>query len=199
MRIVAGRYRGVRLDAPEGDVTRPTSDRAREALFNILSNEPYRDALLGGRVLDLFAGTGALGLESLSRGAALCHHYETDRAALAALRRNIEKCRAGELSTIVSADAYTPGAAPSRSAPSNLARFDLAPFDLALVDPPYAEGAVERALVGLTRPGLLDDQAFVVAQVHPKTPISPPSGFIERDDRRYGAARFLILERAAPF
>lgn len=189
MRIVAGRYRGVRLEAPSGAVTRPTSDRAREALFNILSNDPYRAALQGGRVLDLFAGTGALGLESLSRGAALCHHYEIDRAALDALRRNIEKCQARDLSIVRSSDAYAPDTPPESAAP----------FDLALIDPPYAEGAVERALAGLARPGLLDDQAFVVVQTHPKTPVSPQSGFIERDDRRYGAARFLILERAAPF
>ena len=110
MRIIAGRHRGRRLLAPAGAATRPTADRVRQALFDRLMHAPWagRAAVDGARVLDAFAGTGALGLEALSRGAAVATFLETGRAALAALRGNIAACRAEVRCTVLAADALRP-------------------------------------------------------------------------------------------
>ena len=133
MRIVAGKHKGVRLDVPDGSATRPTADRARENLFNILAHGVYAEKLRGGRVLELFAGTGALGLEALSRGAAHCTFVETGRPALAALRTNIAKCRVEDRSKVDTADAFHLGRQSK-------------PYDILLLDPPYKDGAVEQAI-----------------------------------------------------
>lgn len=180
MRIVAGKHKGVRLDSPEGPATRPTSDRARENLFNILGHGDYAKRLRGGRILELFAGTGALGLEALSRGAAHCTFVETGKPALAALRANIAKCRAEDRSRVIASDAYRLGR-QSR------------PFDIVLLDPPYKEGAVEEAIAAALEAGVIGKDTLVIAQLDPKTPISVPDGFVLQDDRKYGAARFLFL------
>lgn len=139
MRIVAGAYRGRAITAPEGQGTRPTSDRAREALFNVLVHAPWSPGLQGLRVMDLFAGSGALGLEALSRGAAFCLFVETDAAARGAIRDNVEALGAkGELfrrTRVHRRDATDLGPRPSS---------DGAAFDLAFLDPPYAKGLGKR-------------------------------------------------------
>lgn len=129
MRIIAGRWRGRALLAPAGATTRPTGERAREALFSMLTSR--LGSFDGLRVADLFAGTGALGLEALSRGAAHCTFVEQDRAALEALRANIAKLGADPVSEV------RPGAVSS---------FAGGPFDLVLADPPYRSGIGHAAL-----------------------------------------------------
>jgi len=126
MRVVAGTARGLRLDAPPGVGTRPTSDRVREAIFNSLHSA---DLVVDATVLDLFAGSGALGIEALSRGAAHATFVESDRAALATLRANIERCGLADRATVVagSAERFLDRRAAAER-----------PFDLTLLDPPYA-------------------------------------------------------------
>src|SRR4051812_6925565 len=129
MRIVAGAWRGRPIEAPAGEVTRPTSDRTREALFSMLASR--LGTFEGLRVADLFAGTGALGLEALSRGAAHCTFVETDRKAIEALRPNAAKLGAGERADMRAQSALPPPPGP---------------FDLILMDPPYASGLGLKAL-----------------------------------------------------
>ena len=137
MRIVAGAWRGRALIAPQGTATRPTADRARQALFDMLLHAPWggRDTVEGAQVLDIFAGTGAFGLEALSRGAAHATFVEHDRAALAALRANIAACRAQDRSTVLAIDALAipPGE----------------PASLVFLDPPYRHDLVPRAIARL--------------------------------------------------
>jgi 16S rRNA (guanine966-N2)-methyltransferase len=152
MRIVAGAWRGRALQAPRGDATRPTADRVRQALFDMLLHAPWggREVIDGARVLDGFAGTGALGLEALSRGAAVATFVERDRAALAALRTNIESLAATTRATILAGDilAIRPGP----------------PCSLVFLDPPYGQGLAQRALGHLTRTGWIAAGALIVVE-----------------------------------
>ena len=134
MRIVAGAWRGRALIAPAGQATRPTADRVRQAVFDMLLHAPWggRDVVEGARVLDGFAGTGAYGLEALSRGAAHATFMEQDRAALTALRGNVAACRAGERATVLAVDVL---AAPAGQ-----------PCGLVFLDPPYGRDLVPRAI-----------------------------------------------------
>jgi 16S rRNA (guanine966-N2)-methyltransferase len=180
VRIVGGRHRGRALEAPPGDAVRPTSDRAREALFDILGHgalaAPFRDAA----VLDAFAGTGALGLEALSRGAAAAFFLETDRAALAALRRNIAALGETARARVLAADATRP-----RSAPAAVA--------VAFLDPPYRSGLAAPALAALAAAGWLAPGAIASVELAAKEEFAPPAGFERLDERRYGAARIVLL------
>src|SRR6201987_3837079 len=149
MRIVAGRFRGKGLKTPEGLSTRPTSDRARQAVFNILEHAPWSRPLQGARVIDLFAGSGALGLEAMSRGAPFCLFVETDEAARGAIRDNIEALDRGAeglfgRTRVHRRDATDLGTRPGSAGPA---------FDLAFLDPPYAKGLGERALSVLAAGG----------------------------------------------
>ncbi len=188
MRIVAGAYRGRSLVAPQGQATRPTSDRAREAVFNVLEHAPWSPGVRDQRVIDLFAGSGALGLEALSRGAAFCLFVETDAGARGAIRDNVEALGVkGELfgrTRIHRRDATDLGQRPGADGP---------PFDLAFLDPPYARGLGERALAELVAGGWLAPGGVAVlergaAEAEPEAP-----GFERLDDRRYGAARVFFL------
>lgn len=190
MRIVAGLYRGRALTAPPGEATRPTSDRARQAVFNVLEHAAWSPGLQGARVMDLFAGSGGLGLEALSRGAAFCLFVETDAAARGAIRDNIDAIAGGgELfgrTRIHRRDATDLGQRPGA---------DGAPFDVAFLDPPYGQGLGEAALAELLRGGWLAPEALAVfergaGEVDPVTP-----GFELLDARAYGAARVLFLRR----
>ncbi|MBP5858267.1 16S rRNA (guanine(966)-N(2))-methyltransferase RsmD [Marivibrio halodurans] len=183
MRIIAGTYRNQRLDAPPGMGTRPTSERAREALFNRLEHGPHRAILRGGTVADLFAGTGAVGLEALSRGAARALLVEREPAALRALEGNIRRLRIGAPARIVKADATRLPQAPEAA-------------DMLFLDPPYHETVAEDALASARAMGWLKPDALAVVQLHPKTPFSAPDGFMVEDSRRYGAAvlHFLRLD-----
>lgn len=182
MRIVGGRHRGRALEAPPGATVRPTSDRAREALFNILSHgrlaAPFRDAA----VLDAFAGTGALGLEALSRGAAEAFFIESDRAALEALRRNVKTLGEELRAHVIAGDVTRPPPARRGAA-------------LAFLDPPYRSGLAAPALAALAEAGWLAPTALVTVEIAAKEEFTPPPGFEVIDERRYGAARLLILRR----
>lgn len=188
MRIVAGTLRGRRLHAPEGAGVRPTSDRAREALFNVLAHRPLRDdgrpILAGARVIDVFAGTGAMGLEALSRGAAHATFIERDRAALAALEKNIGELNQGPHTTVLRGDALS--LPPAKGAAG-----------LAFLDPPYGQGLAEPALSELAEKGWLERGAIVIVELGKRDALTPPSLFSLLDERRYGAARFVLLRYTA--
>lgn len=184
MRIIGGRARGLHL-APlgEGDAKahlRPTSDRVRESIFNLLINGGYGNPLQGARVLDAFAGTGALGLEAVSRGAAHASFIENGTASLALIRRNIALMRAEAETAILRRDALAPGANPG------------APYDLIFLDPPYGKAMGEAALAALTP--WLTPQALVIWEESIK-PLPPP-GFAVLDQRKYGDTLVTILRNA---
>ena len=187
MRIVGGAYRGRALAAPPGLATRPTSDRAREAIFNVLAHAPWSPGLDGARVIDLFAGSGAMGLEALSRGAAFCLFVETEAAARGVIRDNAEALAAqGELfgrTRIHRRDATDLGPRPGADGPA---------FDLAFLDPPYGKGLGERALASLAGGGWLADGAIVVFERGADDALGDMAGFETLDERRYGAARVLF-------
>ncbi|WP_420724444.1 16S rRNA (guanine(966)-N(2))-methyltransferase RsmD [Hwanghaeella sp. LZ110] len=183
MRIVAGSRRGLNLNAPEGTTTRPTSERARESLFNILATPKHAKKWHDRPVADFFAGTGALGLEALSRGARHCSFLENDPAASKVLSANINKARFRDITTILNKDATKP---PTAKVPCGLIFFD----------PPYRDLVAENSLVAAQRHGWLAKDGLAVLQLHPKAPFECPPGFDVIDDRRYGATRFLFLEPA---
>ena len=151
MRIVAGKLRGRRLQAPRDQSIRPTTDRNRESLFNVLSH--HWPQHLRGKVLDVFAGTGALGLEALSRGASCCVFMEKNRQGLALIEDHVAAFGLTDQARIVRADATRPGSADP-----------WAPFDLIFADPPYGRGLGEKAIRALADQGWIADQAIVVLE-----------------------------------
>ena len=185
MRIIAGSHRGRTLKAPEGLAVRPTSDRAREALFDILAHGRFaeRPVYEEARVLDAFAGTGAFGLEALSRGAAQAAFIEKDRAALAALRANIAACREERRAAVLAADALHPPRAAE-------------PCTLAFLDPPYGEELAVSALDALAKADWFAPQALIIVEVAAKQRLAAPAGFALLEERRYGAARLVFLRFA---
>lgn len=187
MRIVGGEYKGRPLRAPAGRATRPTSDRAREALFNILAHAPWSPGLEGRRVLDLFAGAGALGLEALSRGAAFALFVETDEAARGAIRDNIEELGLFGITRVHRRDATDLGQKPAGLG---------APFDLVFLDPPYGQGLGELALSRLSSGGWITDTALIVLE-HGADETVALDGFAELDGRTYGAAKLRFLTPSA--
>ncbi|WP_439576585.1 16S rRNA (guanine(966)-N(2))-methyltransferase RsmD [Elioraea sp.] len=182
MRVIAGAWRGRRLVAPAGEGTRPTADRARQTVFDVLWHAPWagRQVIEGARVLDAFAGSGAMGIEALSRGAAEATFLEKDPAALAAIRSNLRACRAEARGRVVRADATAPPPAP-------------APSGLVFLDPPYGKGLVPAALVALSAAGWIGRDAVVVAEMGAQEDPARPAGFAIADDRVIGAARVLVL------
>jgi 16S rRNA (guanine966-N2)-methyltransferase len=182
MRIVAGTWRGRRLVAPPGSDTRPTSDRARQALFDMLLHAPWagRDAIEGALVLDAFAGTGALGLEALSRGAATATFIERDPAALRTLRTNIAACGAEQRCTVITSDALDPP----------IGR----PCGLLFLDPPYRKGLVAQALERLTARGWVGLETCIVAETGRDEAAPGPVPLLA--ERIYGAARISVWRAA---
>lgn len=180
MRIIAGRFRGAKLQSPEGEDTRPTADRAREALFNLLVHGKFAHLLKGGRIADVFAGTGSIGLEALSRGAAEAVFVEKHKPALAALKANIDKCRARDNCSIVARDATAPGRAAS-------------PCDIVFLDAPYRQNLSEPALLALLDNGWLAEGGLVIVQTDPKESFTPPETLTVVDERKYGAARLYFM------
>ncbi|WP_309606686.1 16S rRNA (guanine(966)-N(2))-methyltransferase RsmD [Phenylobacterium sp.] len=184
MRIVSGSFRGRALAAPAGKGARPTSDRARQAIFNILEHAAWSPGVRDLRVIDLFAGSGALGLEALSRGAAFCLFVERDEAARGAIRQNIEALAPdGGLfgaTRVHRRDATELGARPSSDGP---------PFNLAFLDPPYAKGLGEAALEKLAAGGWLAPGAIVVFERGVGEPDLSIPGYDALAARDYGAAR----------
>jgi 16S rRNA (guanine966-N2)-methyltransferase len=186
MRIVGGSHRGRRLVVPPGGEVRPTSDRAREALFDILSHGDFAAVgvpFAGAAVLDAFAGTGAFGLEALSRGAAEAVFIESDREALVALRRNIAMLGETSRARVVAGDATRPPPAPVACA-------------VGFLDPPYASGLAAPALAALADAGWLAGEALAIVEISAREALAPPAGFALSDERVYGAARLVFLRRA---
>jgi 16S rRNA (guanine966-N2)-methyltransferase len=181
MRIVGGRHGGRLLFVPEGRTIRPSADRVRESVFNVLEHNALRadrrPAIGEMRVLDGFAGTGAYGLEALSRGAA--HAVFIDRD-LATCRRNLFALGVERSATLIVADCLKPPRA-SRAC------------DLAFLDPPYREGVAAAALAALAAAGWIADGAIVVVELGARAPFAPPAGFAPIDERRYGAAKVMLL------
>lgn len=183
MRIIAGRFRGRALAAVgKGDAgahLRPTADRVRESLFNVLANFGATD---GARVLDLFAGTGALGFEALSRGAVHVAFVDDGRVAQGLIRKNIDLIGSAAQSILIGRDATRLGPNPA------------APFDLVFLDPPYGKGLGDRALDAARAGGWIAPGALVVWEE--SAPVPPPDGYGVLDQRRYGDTWITILEAA---
>jgi 16S rRNA (guanine966-N2)-methyltransferase len=183
LRIVGGVHRGRRLAAPPGEAVRPTSDRAREALFNILSHGDFAAAGLpfgGWPVLDAFAGTGALGLEALSRGASAAAFIENGREALAALRHNVAALGEEDRAHVVAGDATRPPRAALMCT-------------VAMLDPPYRSALAAPALSALAKAGWLLPEALAIVEVAAREELPAPAGFAVIDERVYGAARLVFL------
>jgi 16S rRNA (guanine966-N2)-methyltransferase len=182
MRIVGGRLRGRALAAPKSLSIRPTADRLRESLFNILAHA-FGDPVSGARVLDLFAGTGALGLEALSRGAAFALFVDDSAEARALLRENVAALGLGGMTRIFRRDAAKLGPA-----------HPLEPFSLAFLDPPYGHGLAERALNASRAGGWLLPGALVVVEEAAEAAFAAPAGFAELDRRRYDDTELIFLQ-----
>ena len=186
MRIAGGSLKGRPLHAPAGRATRPTSDRVREAVFNVLAHGIEGFGLEDARVLDLFAGTGALGLEALSRGARFALFVDDATPARAAIRRNAETLDVTGQIKIWRRDATKLGpCAP------------LAPFRLAFIDPPYGRALGEAALAQLTAGGWLAPGAVVVVEDSDRATVAAPDGLDVIDNRIYGDTQVMFLRRTA--
>lgn len=182
MRIVAGEWRGRNLVAPEGDITRPTSDRTRETLFSMLISRLGSFEEL--RIADLFAGSGALGLEALSRGAASCVFVEQDPGAIRALRTNIANLRVQDRCDVRATSVMSMGAVRGE------------PLDLVLLDPPYGTGAGVVAIDKLTRLGWISPSAWVSLETGHREDVAI-KGYVTDATRDVGKARLHLLRREA--
>lgn len=184
LRIVGGRHRGRSIATPEGGTTRPTSSRARESLFNILAHAGWRDdgtsPLLDARVLDAFAGSGALGIEALSRGAAQATFIDNDATSIRLIGENLRKLGETGAAKVIRADATRPP--PSRE-----------PCDLVFLDPPYRSGQATPALAALAAAGWLKPGTIAAVELAHSEDLLPPPAFEAIDERRYGAAKIVIL------
>ncbi|NQV84307.1 MAG: 16S rRNA (guanine(966)-N(2))-methyltransferase RsmD [Rhodospirillales bacterium] len=184
MRIVGGRHKGRTLTAPDGKGLRPTADRVREAVFNILAHGIDGFILDGVTVVDVFCGTGALGLEAMSRGAGHGVFIDNNAGALACVRKNAGPLGLGREVTMLKLDA-TRLAPPPRAAQT--------PAALVFLDPPYDQDLAVPALLGLKDKGWLAEEALAVVEVAAKEAFEPPRGFELLVERTYGAARVLFL------
>jgi len=181
MRIVGGRFKGRTLRGPSSNATRPTSDRLREAIFNVLAHA-YEDAADGARVLDLFAGTGALGLEALSRGARFAVFVEEAAEPRGLIRANVEALGLGGITRIFRRDATKLGTALASDA-----------FDLVFCDPPYGRGLAEQALISARDGGWLAPGALVLVEEAADAAFAAPEGFAEIERRRYDTTELVFL------
>ena len=181
MRVVGGRLRGRALVAPKSAAIRPTADRLRESLFNILMHA-YGDPVTDARVLDLFAGTGALGLEALSRGAGFALLVDDAAEARALMRDNVATLGLGGSARIFRRDATALGAA-----------HPIEPFGLAFLDPPYGQGLAERALACARAGKWLLPDALIVVEEAADAGFKPPAGFEEIERRRYDDTELIFL------
>lgn len=182
MRIVGGEFRGRPLAAPRTNAIRPTSDRTREALFNVLAHR-FGERLQGARVLDLFAGTGALGLEALSRGAAFCMFIEESAEGRGLIRTNVDSFGLQGRTKIFRRDATGLGPAGT-----------VQPFDLVFADPPYGKGLGEAALRSARAGGWLREEALCVVEEAATAPFEPGADFTLIDERNYGETIIRLME-----
>ncbi|GAA0393749.1 16S rRNA (guanine(966)-N(2))-methyltransferase RsmD [Brevundimonas terrae] len=188
MRIVAGSLKGRAIVAPEGQGTRPTSDRARQAIFNVLEHAAWaEDVLDGARVIDLYAGSGALGYEAISRGGAFCLFVETDDEARGAIRENMDAYGLFGRTRVHRRSAIDLGPRPGSTGEA---------FTLAFLDPPYAKGLGEQTLQKLLEGNWLAPEAVVVYERGSDEPEIDTPGYERMDARDYGAARVLFLKVA---
>jgi 16S rRNA (guanine966-N2)-methyltransferase len=181
MRVVGGRLKGRSLASPSSHEIRPTADRLRESLFNILMHA-HGEPVTGARVLDLFAGTGALGLEAISRGAAFALFVDDGAEARALLRQNVEALGVAAVTRIFRRDATKLGPA-----------HPLEPFSLVFLDPPYGKGLAERALASARQGGWLTADALIVVEETTDANFKPPEGFDEIERRKYDDTELIIL------
>ena len=181
MRVVGGRLRSRPIAGPKSDSVRPTSDRLRETLFNILTHS-YGDPVAGARVLDLFAGTGALGIEAISRGADYALFVDEGVEARALLRDNVESLGLGGVTRIFRRDA-------SRLGPAH----PLDPFSLVFLDPPYGKGLAEKSLISARDGGWLMPEALLVVEEAADAGFKAPDGFAELERRRYDDTEFTFV------
>jgi len=180
MRIVSGKHKGRSINAPKGRDTRPTSDRAREAIFNVLEHGVTGPGICDARVLDVFAGTGALGLEALSRGAAHCTFVESHRGAARTLQDNIQMLGEETTSKVIERKAIAIGDPQF-------------PCDYVFMDAPYNQGLSEPALQTLVRRGWLNDGCVLMVEVAKDEDLPLPTGFTLQKEKDYGAARAVFL------
>jgi 16S rRNA (guanine966-N2)-methyltransferase len=183
MRIIGGRLRGRALAAPQSRAIRPTADRLREAIFNILIHA-YGDPITGARVLDLFAGTGGLGIEAISRGAAFTLFVDDGAEARALLRENVATLGLGGATRVFRRDATKLGDA-----------HPIEPFSLVFLDPPYAQGLAEKALASAQAGGWLTPDALIVVE-ETTGAFKTPAGFVEIERRPYDDTDFVFLKRS---
>lgn len=183
MRVVGGKFGGTSLSVPKGRGTRPTSDRTREALFSILSSHPEVQ-LEDARILDLFAGTGALGLEALSRGGSFCLFVETEAGPRGVIRSNCEACHAIGVSKIYRRDATRLGPRPASAGPA---------FDIVFADPPYGKKMGDAALNGLRDGDWLRAGSLVIVEEDKRAGFVAPEGYAEIDRRLYGDTELVFL------
>ena len=184
MRVVGGRLRSREIAAPKSSAIRPTADRLRESLFNILIHG-YGDPITGARVLDLFAGTGALGIEALSRGANYVLFVDEGAEARALLRENTQTLGLAGVTRIFRRDATALGPC-----------YPVEPFTLAFLDPPYGKGLAEQALTSARDGGWLLPEAITIVEEAAGANFSAPDGFEELERRDYDDTQFVILRRA---
>jgi 16S rRNA (guanine966-N2)-methyltransferase len=181
MRVVGGRLKGRNLAAPSSQAIRPTADRLRESVFNILIHA-YDDPIQGARVLDLFAGTGALGIEAVSRGALFTLFVDNGAEARALLRNNVEALGLGGVTKVYRRDASNLGPA-----------YPVEPLDLVCLDAPYGKGVAEQALASLRDGGWLKPDALLVVEESKAAAIAAPDGFSELERRAYDDTEFVFL------
>lgn len=184
MRVITGKYRGRKLNTPENYDIRPTSDKAKEALFSILTNEIY-----GSRVLDLFSGTGSLGIEALSRGAEYCVFADASRQSLNLVKENLEHCKVEEETRVMAGDYRKILKQLGDRIGDGLEEA----FDIILLDPPYNKGMLEPAFAIIEEGGILAPGGLIVAE-HRKEEILPEEmhGFVKAKERRYGVVALSI-------
>ena len=186
MRIIAGKHRGTNLLSPEGLDTRPTPQRVREAVFSMLESGRFGTVLRDRVVLDLFAGTGAMGLEALSRGAERVVLVDNHPTALDALRANVEKLRAGGRTQVRSGDA------------TRWHERAQVACGVVFMDPPYGSEAWVPALAAALKNGWIGDDTVVVIETDKRERTEIPDGFEVLDERNHGRARILMLGKASP-
>lgn len=182
MRVVGGRLRGRTIASPSSQAIRPTADRLRESLFNILTHA-YGDPVSGARVIDLFAGTGALGIEAVSRGATFTLFVDNGAEARALLRSNVETLGLGGVTKVYRRDAADLGPA-----------HPVEPFALAFLDPPYGKGLAEKSLASLRDGRWLVPDALVVVEEAKAAAFVAPAGYEELERRVYDDTEFVILK-----
>jgi 16S rRNA (guanine966-N2)-methyltransferase len=187
MRIVSGKFRGRAIASSEHAGLRPTSDRVRESVFNILAHGIDDFQLEGARVIDLFAGTGALGLEAVSRGAGFCLFVEDGPESRGLIRTNVETFGLTGITRIFRRDATSLGLAGT-----------MAPFGLAFLDPPYGKGLGEKALVSLRDGNWLISGAVIVVEERANVTFSWPPGFTPFDHRTYGDTQVALARFSVP-